>query len=114
MPKEKKKKELPAFYQEILSLIPEGSANPMTVSKLSKMTGYSGTAIRNAVHTLRVTYKKRIGTSNLVGNSGYFMITNDEERDATVANMMSRIKKMSAVVKALKSIPNEDQVTLDI
>jgi hypothetical protein len=105
---------LPAYYREVLSLIGEGSDNPTTVSTITKLTGLKDTAVRQIVHDLRVTHKKPIGTSNVIGKSGYYIITNDTERDQTAANMRSRASKIMQVARAIESIPDKEQTSFKL
>lgn len=105
-------KELPFHYKQVLSLIPEGFEKPVTVKEISQLTGIRGVEVRRIVSTLILAYKQPIGTSNFIGKSGYFLITNDEERDQTVANMKSRAMKIWERARALEQIPSNKQIRL--
>lgn len=105
-----KEKELPSVYEEVLALIPEGAASPITVSTISNLTGLSGTVVRQIVHNLILDHGYKIATSS----SGYYMITNDEERDQTVRNLMSRATKIMKRARVIKGIPDENQMELRV
>jgi hypothetical protein len=105
---------LPAHHKEVLSLIGEGMDNPTTVSTITKLTGLRDTFVRQIVHELRVTHKQPIGTRNTIGKSGYYIITNDAERDQTAANMRSRASKIMQVARAIEAIPDKEQTSLKL
>jgi hypothetical protein len=109
-----KEKNLPEYYQKVLCLIPEGSDKPITVSEISKITGYRGQLVRDIVSKLIVTYGYRIGTSNIKHQSGYYMITNAVEQEATVRNLRSRAFKILKRAKAIENGPDPNQEELKI
>lgn len=111
--KEGKKKKLPGPYKRVLSLIPYGSGNPITVSEITRLIGMSDVMVRHIVSSLIVSHGIPIGTSNLPGNSGYFIITNEEERVRTIRNLRSRAKKISERARVLESIPDLSLLDLD-
>lgn len=116
--KEKQKtstvESLPAHYREVLSLIGNGIDNPTTVKTISQLTGLRDQVIREIVSSLIVTHRFPIGTSNTVGNSGYYIITSDADRDATVANLRSRAFKILKRAAVIEAIPDHNQQEMDL
>jgi hypothetical protein len=105
---------LPANHKKVLSLIGEGSGNPTTVKSITSLTGFTDVCVRELVSDMVTKYGIKIGTSNRVGNSGFYIIQNEIELNDTVRNLMSRATKIMARARALQDIPNEDQQTLNI
>jgi hypothetical protein len=105
---------LPANHKRVLSLIGEGSGNPTTVKSITSLTSLTDVSVREIVSDMVTNYGVKIGTSNRVGSSGFYIIQNEKELDDTVRNLMSRATKIMARVRALQDIPNDDQQTLNL
>lgn len=100
---EKRKKELPQKYKEVLSLIGYGECDATTVKYIGKYTGLTNESVRAIIRDLIITYGYSIGTSNSIQNPGYYMITNEEERSKTVKNLKNRaaeIMKRALVIES--------------
>lgn len=102
---EKKKKNLPDDYKKVLRLIPMGSAKPITVSEIEKLTGFTSTRIRHVVSDSIITHEIPVETSNRVNNPGYYYATSQEEREQTLKNMSSRLGYLAKRIKVLKDAP---------
>lgn len=109
-----KEKNLPEMYKKVLNLIPEGSAKPITVSDISKLTGIGNDSVREIVTKLIITYGYKIGTSNVIKNSGYYMIQTAEEREATVRNLRSRANQILKRARAIEGMASPNQVEMEL
>lgn len=98
-------KDLPESYKQILSLIGYGKENAKTVAYISKLVGLPSTTVRAMVSELVVRYGLGIGTSNTYGCSGYYFVTNDEEKTETVRNFRSRATKILKKADVIASLP---------
>ncbi len=107
------KKYLPEHYKKVLRLIPEGSAKPIQVSEIEKLTGFSSQRIRSCVSDSIITYGILVATSNVAGRSGYYFPETQEDIEATIANMNSRISYLSKRVQAFKNAPDPEQMDFD-
>jgi hypothetical protein len=101
---------LPANHKRVLSLIGEGQENASTVNYIRSLTGFADVHVRELVSDMVNNYGLKIGS----GCNGFYMITNEEELNHTVRNLMSRATKIIARARALQNIPNNDQQHLDI
>ena len=108
------KKEMPEMYKRILSLIGEGKDNAKTVSYISKLLGISTVAVREAVSAMVVKYEIPIGTSNTIGSSGYYLISNESEKQETARNLRSRAMKILQRANVISSLPPGGQKEMDL
>lgn len=106
---DKKEKSLPEHIRRIVNLIPNGSKRPITVHELTKLTGFSSTAVRKYVSVAVVSHQIPIGAKNEIGHSGYFIIETEKEKEQAIHNLSSRMREMGKRVKALKTIPDPKQ-----
>lgn len=89
--------------EKVYKLIPYGIEIPITATEISKITGISKREIYSILNTLIMKYEKPIaGVRN--GKSGYFIVTNEEERTQALkplknhtANMVMHIKKLESI-----------------
>lgn len=96
---------LPNSYKQILSLIGHGKENARTVSYISKLMGLPSVTVREMVSEMVVKYGIGIGTSNTRGRSGYYFISNEDEREETVRNLKSRAMKILKRSSVISSLP---------
>lgn len=108
------KKELPESYKQILSLIGQGKENAKTVSYISKLVGLPSTSVREIVSELVVKHGYGIGTSNTRHQSGYYLITNDEEKMETTRNLRSRAMKILERANVISSLPPGGQKNINL
>jgi hypothetical protein len=101
--------ELPETNRLIVSLLAKGKENARTVAYLSNATGFSSTRVREIVSETVTKYGIGIGTSNTIGNSGYYLISNDKEREETLRNLRSRARKILKRSIAISKIPPNGQ-----
>lgn len=109
----KTREELPEEYKKVLRLIPQGSERPITVREIEQITGMSSQRIRHIVSDSIITHGILIGTSNRIGNSGYYYAIHPEEREATVKNMASRLSYLSKRIQVFKNAPDAAQMNFD-
>ncbi|MEH7442769.1 hypothetical protein V7201_10735 [Bacillus sp. JJ1122] len=107
------KKELPETYKQILSLIGEGKDNARTVTYISKVLGLSSVLVREVVSDMVVKHGIGIGTSNTRGSSGYYLISNDAEKQETARNLRSRAMKILQRASVISSLPPGGQKKID-
>lgn len=106
--------ELPESYKAILSLIGRGKENARTVAYISKLVGLPSTMVREMVSEMVTKHGLGIGTSNTKGVSGYYFISNEEEKEETIRNLRSRARKILKRARSISSLPPEGQEELSI
>lgn len=96
------KKDLPEGHRKVLSLIPYGKGSAKTVKEIISALGGTDQEIRKTVQELVVQYGCPIGTSNERDSQGYYRITNEDERKATIRNLRSRMKHLHRRISAIR------------
>lgn len=96
------KKELPQKYKEVLSLIGYGKSNATKVQYIGKYTGLKDVDVRTIVRDLIVTHKYKIGTSNNMTRPGYYVISNKQEQEDTIQNLLGRCAEINKRIAALQ------------
>ncbi|WP_301876471.1 hypothetical protein [Limosilactobacillus oris] len=81
--------------KKILSLLPKGIDRPRPLRELVKLTGWTNRKIRATIYRLIVVHHQPIGAVYQQPGNGYFIITNDTERQAALAPLTSQIAMMS-------------------
>ncbi|WP_283576464.1 hypothetical protein [Limosilactobacillus oris] len=81
--------------KKILSLLPKGIDRPRPLRELVKLTGWTNRKIRATIYRLIVIHHQPIGAVYQRPGNGYFIITNDTERQAALAPLTSQIAMMS-------------------
>lgn len=102
-------KDLPDAYKAVLSLIGRGKENARTVTYISKLVGLPSVRVREMVSEMVTKYGIGIGTSNTVGRSGFYFITNADEREETLRNLRSRAMKILQRAQSISNLPPEGQ-----
>lgn len=102
-------KKLDKEEQRILELLPKGIDRPRTLKELMKITGWSSRKIRLTINRLIVLHHQPIGARYELPNNGYFIITNDEERNIALAPLTSQIREISKRAKAIKEAQLESE-----
>jgi hypothetical protein len=95
-------KKLPLHHRAVLALI--SPHRRITVAEISKLTGFSSYRVRSTVADLVTLYHMPIGSSPRAGQSGFYIITDERDREEAVCHLESRIKHMSERVAALKKM----------
>ena len=81
--------------QRLLDLLPKGMERPRPLKELIKLTGWSSRRVRGTINRLIVLHHQPIGARYEHPNNGYFIITNDKERQQALAPLTSQITMMS-------------------
>ena len=81
--------------KKILALLPKGIDRPRPLRELVKLTGWNGRKVRATIYRLIVVHHQPIGATYQQPGNGYFIITNDQERQQALAPLTSQIAMMS-------------------
>lgn len=81
--------------KKILSLLPKGIDRPRPLRELVKLTGWTNRKVRATIYRLIVVHHQPIGATYQQPGNGYFIITNDQERQQALAPLTSQIAMMS-------------------
>ena len=97
--------------KKILSLLPKGIDRPRPLRELVKLTDWTNRKIRATIYRLIVVHHQPIGAVYQRPGNGYFIITNDKERQQALAPLTSQIAMMSrrAQVIGNAELGNEEQ-----
>ena len=83
--------------RDIVALIPKGETNRITSSKIGELTNLSGADVRRIVNESRSKFIPIASDGN-----GYFIATEPDELNHTIAQLNSRIHKMIKAREGLK------------
>ena len=89
--------------QRILNLLPKGIDRPRPLKELVKLTGWTNRKIRAIIYRLIVVHHQPIGATNQKPGNGYFIITNDQERQQALAPLTSQIQMMTKRAQVISS-----------
>ena len=98
-------KHLDKEEQQLLELLPQGIDRPRPLRELTKLTGWSSRRVRATIYRLITIHHKAIGAIYQRPGNGYFIITNDKERNIALAPLTSQIMEMT---KRAQIISNTD------
>lgn len=88
--------------QRIMELLPTGMERPRPLKELMKITGWSSRKVRMTITRLIVLHHKPIGAVYRKPHNGYFIITNDEERQLALeplASQIAELKKRAQIIR---------------
>lgn len=88
-------KQLDKEEQQLLELLPKGIERPRPLKELVKLTGWNSRKVRGIINRLIIVHHQPIGARYEHPNNGYFIITNDKERQQALAPLTSQITMMS-------------------
>ena len=88
-------KHLDKEEQQLLELLLQGIDRPRPLRELTKLTGWSSRRVRATIYRLIVVHQQPIGAVYQRPGNGYFIITNDKERQQALAPLTSQIAMMS-------------------
>ena len=83
--------------RDIVALIPKGETSRITSSEIGRLTNLNGAEIRKMVNESRSKFVPIASDSN-----GYYIATEPEELNHTIAQLNSRIHKMIKAREGLK------------
>lgn len=95
--------------QRIMKLLPKGIERPRTLKELMKITGWSSRKVRLTINRLIVLHHQPIGAKYEHPNNGYFIITNDKERNIALAPLTSQIHKMTKRAQVISEVQLESE-----
>lgn len=102
-------KQLDKEEQQLLDLLPKGIERPRPLKELVKLTGWSNRKIRAMIYRLIVVHHQPIGAVYDHPSNGYFIITNDKERQQALAPLTSQIAMMSKRAQAISNAELESE-----
>lgn len=95
--------------QRLMDLLPKGMEQPRPLKELIKLTGWSNRRVRGVINRLIVVHQKPIGAQYDRPNNGYFIITNDKERNIALAPLTSQIAEMTKRAQAISNAELESE-----
>ena len=87
-------KQLDKEEQQLLDLLPKGIERPRPLKELVKLSGLKDREVRGIIYRLIVLHHVPIGAQYNRPN-GYYIITNDKERQQALAPLTSQITMIS-------------------
>ena len=90
--------------KEVVSLLHKGSESAIKANDIAKITGIKSRNVRDIISSLITIEHYPIGSTRALPNQGYYLITNEQEKNATVSSLESQIKTMNQRVSTLKAI----------
>ena len=94
--------------KEIVSLLHKGAKSAIKTDDIAKRTGIKSRNIRDIIYSLITLDNYPIGSTRALPNQGYYLISNEQERNATIAVLESQIRNMKKRVSILKDIKIND------
>lgn len=90
--------------KEVVSLLHKGAESAIKANDIAKITGIKSRNVRDIIFSLITIEHYPIGSTRAFPNQGYYLITNEQEKNATVSVLESQIKNMEKRVSTLKAI----------
>ena len=101
-------KQLDKEEQQLLDLLPKGIECPRPLKELVKLSGLKDREVRGIIYRLIVLHHVPIGAQYNRPN-GYYIITNDKERQQALAPLTSQITMMSKRAQAISNAELESE-----
>ena len=101
-------KQLDKEEQQLLDLLPKGIERPRPLKELVKLSGLKDREVRGIIYRLIVLHHVPIGAQYNRPN-GYYIITNDKERQQALAPLTSQITMMSKRAEIISSAELESE-----
>lgn len=99
-----KTKKLSIIQESVLAQIPRGFNNPVVSQYIAEKVGLSKREVMAVISTLIIDHNIAIGGGRSDGKQGYFIITNESERQQattplknTVVNIKQRIDRLEKI-----------------
>lgn len=96
--------------EQVKRLIPNGSEQPITANQIKDITGIPLREIYAIVRYLLVHENVPIGAYREGKNSGYFIITTEAEREATLAPLVSHANEIEKRISVIQHINLQSEV----
>lgn len=100
----KKNKELSIIQEVVLAQIPRGLDTPVRSQVIAERIGLSKRDVMAVISSLIIDHGIAIGGGRSEGKLGYFIITNEEERQQAIYPLKSSIVNMQQRVDRLENI----------
>lgn len=94
--------------QKIYDLLPKGIDRPRPLKELVKLSGLKNREVRGIIYRLIVLHHVPIGSQYQRPN-GYYVITNNEERQQALAPLTSQIAMMSKRAQVIGNVELENK-----
>ena len=101
-------KQLDKEEQQLLDLLPKGIERPRPLKELVKLSGLKDREVRGSIYRLIVLHHVPIGAQYNRPN-GYYIITNDKERQQALAPLTSQITMMSKRAEIISNAELESE-----
>ena len=101
-------KQLDKEEQQLLDLLPKGIERPRPLKELVKLSGLKDREVRGIIYRLIVLHHVPIGAQYNRPN-GYYIITNDKERQQALAPLTSQITMMSKRAEIISNVELESE-----
>ena len=101
-------KQLDKEEQQLLGLLPKGIERPRPLKELVKLSGLKDREVRGIIYRLIVLHHVPIGAQYNRPN-GYYIITNDKERQQALAPLTSQITMMSKRAEIISNAELESE-----
>lgn len=95
--------------QHLLDLLPKGMERPRPLKELVALTGWTSRKVRGTIYRLIVLHHRPIGAIYQQPGNGYFIITNDTERNKALAPLTSQIAMMTKRAQIISNSQLEEQ-----
>ena len=101
-------KQLDKEEQQLLDLLPKGIERPRPLKELVKLSGLKDREVRGIIYRLIVLHHVPIGAQYNRPN-GYYIITNDKDRQQALAPLTSQITMMSKRAEIISNAELESE-----
>ena len=101
-------KQLDKEEQQLLDLLPKGIERPRPLKELVKLSGLKDREVRGIIYRLIVLHHVPIGAQYNRPN-GYYIITNDKERQQALAPLTSQLTMMSKRAEIISNAELESE-----
>ena len=95
--------------QRIMELLPRGIDRPRPLKEIMKTSGWGSRKVRLTITHLIVLHHNPIGAVYQKPHNGYFIITNDEERQRALEPLASQIAKLNRRAQIIGNIELESE-----
>ncbi|KAA9290415.1 hypothetical protein QP168_04855 [Aerococcus urinae] len=93
---------LPDSYKQVFMLLPKGMEKPITSNEIQAILGYDVRHINQIISDWRIKYRVPIGGLRYQNQCGFYLATNEEEKEIGARSIDAQIKSMSKTASAIK------------
>ena len=97
-------KKLSIIQEAVLAQIPRGLHNPVVSQYIAEKVGLTKREVMAVVSTLIIDHDIAIGGGRTDGKKGYFIITNEEERQQATAPLKNTVVNIKQRIDRLEKI----------